>query len=430
MCLLLWFSLRPVSKVFMTPYWERDWKSVISADKAGYYAYLPATFIYGWNGEAMPDSIQQHSNYGIYVNEDGKIMTKYPVGVAYFELPFFLYTKYITFRHQNPDGLENSFNRSLATSCLFWTILGCAMLAAAIQGRTRNFALSWFVVLTIFFSTNLFFYALKSPGYSHPYTFFLFSSLLYVFPFGLRNISLRRWVITGFLLGLIFVTRTLNIVFAIMYITGVLLYANKGWYWIWHEKKRWLPGVIAAFVPLIPQLLYWKYAFGEYWTNSYKGEGFHFWNNPDFKATFISNNNGLLVYTPIWIFFLVCLIGITRKRRIEAITLWVIFTLFIYLCSSWSSPHFGCGFGHRVFVDMLPFAAVTMAVFIFDFINTKTVRTNIVMLASIFVFVSLCTVYTQRLTVNFTACWQGSMYEYNEMTEKFLYKTPDDVRIR
>ena len=31
--------------------------SEIFADKAGYYVYLPATFIYNWNGQEMPDSI-------------------------------------------------------------------------------------------------------------------------------------------------------------------------------------------------------------------------------------------------------------------------------------------------------------------------------------------------------------------------------------
>ena len=65
--------------------------SEIWADKAGYYMYLPATFIHNWDPLSFPDSIESKIGFGFKANIDSQyLFTKYPPGVAVLETPIFL----------------------------------------------------------------------------------------------------------------------------------------------------------------------------------------------------------------------------------------------------------------------------------------------------------------------------------------------------
>src|SRR6478735_2990569 len=64
--------------------------SSLWADRSGYYVYLPAVFVYDLDVNQMPDSIEYRVGYGFW-RENGKIFTKYPIGVSYFEAPFYAY---------------------------------------------------------------------------------------------------------------------------------------------------------------------------------------------------------------------------------------------------------------------------------------------------------------------------------------------------
>jgi hypothetical protein len=65
-----------------------DYHSQIYADKAGYQVYLPATFYYDWDASQMPAGIDSLVGSGFSII-DNKVHTKYPVGVAVMQLPFF-----------------------------------------------------------------------------------------------------------------------------------------------------------------------------------------------------------------------------------------------------------------------------------------------------------------------------------------------------
>jgi hypothetical protein len=430
MFILLWFVLLQIANVFQKPYYVNDWKSVIYSDKAGYYMYLPFAFIYHWDSHTFPDSLQQKVGYYFSVDDDGIIKNKYPIGVSYFQAPGFFYHYFTIDKEHGITGTEMEFNRSIARSVLFWTILGLVLLAESIRKICHSFWQGWFISLMVFFCTNLFIYTLKLPGYSHNYSFFLFSLLLYLLPYNIQKISFWRWFFVGLVVGLIFTVRTVNVVFAILYIMGACTYRDKWLSALWQEKRGIIAGMLASLIPLVPQMLYWKYAFGHFLTNSYKEEGFTGFAAPQFQITLLSTNNGLFTYTPIWILFIVApLFALNKKYRNISITLLAIFLLQIYLCSSWSSPLFGCSFGHRVFVDMLPFAALCIAIAFSKYFAEAYGNYRYVGFGLFLGIICLCLAYTQRLTVNFNGCWGKGPYDYEAFEETLVRKKPDRVQI-
>lgn len=429
--LALLFVLKSVSDVFLKPYVVNEWKSVLYGDKAGYNIYLPATFIYNWNGNDMPDSLYVMQGYAYSVNESGKIITKYPVGCAYFQAPFFLF-EYAQKYNTTITGTEKEFVRAASYSTLFFVVLGMVLLAEAFRKMGNNFWLAWLVSLLLFFSSNLFYYTLKSPGYSHPYSFFLFSLLIYTLPVGTQRISAARWITVGFTLGLIFTVRTVNVLFALIYITGILWARKENIGQLFSEKYKIIAAILCSGIPVVPQMLYWKYAFGQYITNSYKGEGFIYWDNPHFAATLFSTNNGLFIFNPIWILFFIAIIFLFAKStRVWGFVIAAIFVLQIYLCSSWSSPYFGCSFGHRAFADLLPMAGLGLFLFLHKLIGAVMQGwKKVTLLGTLFTLSSLCIVYSQRVTVNFNACWgRANLYDYDTFYEEYLNKKPAEVAI-
>jgi hypothetical protein len=67
----------------------QNYHSEIWADKAGYYIYLPAFFIYNFQVDGLPAEIDKKTGNGFIVR-DGKIITKYTYGVALLQAPFFI----------------------------------------------------------------------------------------------------------------------------------------------------------------------------------------------------------------------------------------------------------------------------------------------------------------------------------------------------
>lgn len=75
---------------------NKHWKGIVEADGKGYYAYLPAIFIYKDLNFGFFDEIEKEKYYNknLYydyrADTNGKTINKYYCGTALAELPFFL----------------------------------------------------------------------------------------------------------------------------------------------------------------------------------------------------------------------------------------------------------------------------------------------------------------------------------------------------
>jgi hypothetical protein len=99
--------------------------------------------------------------------------------------------------------------------------------------------------------------------------------------------------------------------------------------------------------------------FGRVTLNSYPGEEF-LWNRPMMFSVLMSDHQGLLPYYPV--LAVVILVGlIARPSRLAAAGFLLLVLAFAALYGYWWSWHLGQGFGHRGFVDLVPFAVPLFA---------------------------------------------------------------------
>ncbi|HOY91338.1 MAG TPA: hypothetical protein PK891_06450, partial [Bacteroidales bacterium] len=68
-----------------------QWEYPIWADAAAYFVYLPATFIYNYDGSKMPENISAMTGDGFSIEND-KIVTKVAMGVAILQAPFYAFS--------------------------------------------------------------------------------------------------------------------------------------------------------------------------------------------------------------------------------------------------------------------------------------------------------------------------------------------------
>ncbi|MBL0018533.1 MAG: hypothetical protein IPP17_19365 [Bacteroidetes bacterium] len=71
----LWLCLNLHSRTGYFTY-----KSEIFGDKAGYYIYLPATFVFKFEANQVSDTLPRRCWKWVLI-QNGKIFTKYPIGV-------------------------------------------------------------------------------------------------------------------------------------------------------------------------------------------------------------------------------------------------------------------------------------------------------------------------------------------------------------
>lgn len=222
--LILFFGFVSVYIIFNLDKWER--KRVLQWDIAGYYMYLPATFIYGdirqlgWYPTI--DSVYNLSeDHGMYaVNEvpgTGNKVGKYPIGTAIFELPFFLGAHAFTLLSHSypPDGYSPPYALALCLATVFWVLCGLFVL--------RKFLLTYFTeqvvfitLLLIAFGTNLYNYTAFDWGMSHSFSFFLFSAFLYFMQRWYASGKMKYLLFLGASLGWIVITRPTNIIIVLL----------------------------------------------------------------------------------------------------------------------------------------------------------------------------------------------------------------------
>lgn len=320
--------------------------SELWADKAGYNVYLPALFIYDFNAYQLPENLEIKTGNGFNVDSlSGKIITKYPYGVSLLQSPFWLIAHIIStekdgysFLYQKSIDIAGSFYLSIGLFFLFFTIL-----------KFRSFTQSIILAMGIVLSTGIFYYGIFDTGMSHIYSFTCLSFILYLV-FHQEKSNYKKYLILIGLSSILYVIiRPLNLLFLIPLL--LYFYFSAG-----HFVRTYLfsPKFIVMMTFLIsllvlPQLLYYKYAFGTYFTNSYQNEPFVFPSIERILTLLFSSNNGLFIYYPILLILLFYLLKNFNNNSKIALSLLL---MYILIYASWWSLSLGCGFGHRAVNDI------------------------------------------------------------------------------
>jgi len=193
-------------------------KKSISSDAQGYYAYLPAFLLY--KDFSMEKVFLYHPEAeslqfpAVYKNEEtGRNMPKYPMGEVLFLLPFFLFAHIFSLLLGFPaTGYSILYQQLVGMAGVFYLILGLYFLGKLY----RIFFKEKTVLLTLLvltFATNLFHYASFTSLMSHVYSFSLISIFLYLLFKSRKEFSLKNSLLLGFLGGLIFLVRNINVLY-------------------------------------------------------------------------------------------------------------------------------------------------------------------------------------------------------------------------
>ncbi|HHG84183.1 MAG TPA: hypothetical protein ENJ82_05475, partial [Bacteroidetes bacterium] len=401
-------------------------RGVLMSDGEGYYMYLPAVFIYGdWHrfsketGDGLPMLMC------CSLSKEKVVQTRYTYGISVLQSPFFLvaHAYATTFLgkgtsppagydvveqhplHQQMNhrrwtelrgqatGFSDVYARSILISGMFYLCLGLWLMKETLK-RWFSIPVSLLTTVTIFFATNLFYYATQESSMSHVYSFFLFAAFLFLLPRFLQRSSGKTNLLIGLVLALILLIRPSNLIMVLLFFgfevySWAALKARTGQ--LLRRYKDILLMVFLVILVVIPQLWFWKQTFGTWLTYSYGKEGFSNWNRPEILKVLFSYQNGLFLYTPVMLLAMVGVVMAWRKKAMSAPVILAVFAFATYTFASWWAWWFGGAFGHRCYVEYYALLAWPLAwVIRWAWDNPRrVVRLSLVALLFIFSYANL-----------------------------------------
>lgn len=345
------------------------WGGIIVYDAKGYYAYLPAAFIYhGLSFGFQPDIERKYyhthnaSDYRQAIGD--KVVNKYYAGTALLQSPFFFIAHALSGLFGFPqDGFSRLYAIGVNIAGIFYLLAGLAFWESILKRFTSESRLRWLVLLAVLFGTNLFYYAVVEPGMSHIYSFACFNALIWLLYRFQETSRTRYLLLMGLLAGLIVLIRPVN---------GIVLLGLPFFAGSWAGVKRlsaqlfrpvWRLGaaILPALAVISIQLLIYKLQTGHWWVYAYREEGFDF-SRPEMAPFLFSYKKGYFLYTPLAALALLGLIPLYRQSRYRFFALSGFLLLVIYILSSWWQWWYGGSFSSRVMVEYSIFTFTPLAV--------------------------------------------------------------------
>lgn len=335
------------------------WKSMISSDGKGYYAYLPAFITYGDPSfRQVVEAEDRETKRGVHPPEylgevNGHAVNKYFAGVALLLAPFYLLASLLTWlTGLEMNGYSFYFQLFTGIGALFYLFAGLWFLRKLLARFAVRPEVAAITLAVIVLGTNLFYYALWQPSMSHIYSFFAVNGFLWFAAKTFDRPGKLNHALAGLFLGIVFLIRPTNLVVILLLplVAGdlrqtVRLYGTpaKGM-----VRLAWflVPLVLVA---VIQPLLWYRQA-GEFLLWSYRDEGFN-WTRPEVMNVLFSFRKGLFIYTPLAALALAGLWPLWKTGRLKFLSVVLFLATATWIIASWWNWYYGDSFGLRPFID-------------------------------------------------------------------------------
>lgn len=359
--------------VFAVLYRPADdaWDRPIESDGKGYYAYLPAVFIYndlhfGFVDEYESTYYPHGFSYVNFLNEteDGGKVNQFFCGVAVLWLPFFLLAHALSLLFGfEPDGYSLLYQQSIMAASLFYLWLGCRFAHKIIQRLVSSPGAAAFILFAVVFATPIAFYSLYFPSFTHVYSFALVAVFIHLCYMIFEERKRKHFLLAVFTLALICIIRPVNAIIILM-----LPFAAGSWsnlrdtalFYFKQVRTIAFSALIAIAVFLIP-VLFWKGQTGHFFVYSYGVHKFNF-TDPALFDNLFSYRKGLFVYTPLAFIALLGLVPLASKHRFRFAWITIFVLLLAYLLSAWSWWWYGTTFGQRSYFDHFAVLAILLCI--------------------------------------------------------------------
>jgi hypothetical protein len=382
-----------LSYVYQTvTYGDEKYERIVDSDGKGYYAYLPALFIYNdlsfqFYFKKEHQTIKRYFHERFLISQGNKTVLKTYCGEAMLLLPFFAAGCAVQCMYAgSTNGFEAIPQFFICIGALFYLALGFYCLHLFLRRFGMENRIIYFSLFAFIAGTNLLYYAVFHPIMPHVYSFSLIAIFLYLSQSFIINGKRSTLLATALVLGLITILRPIN--FFVVLIVPFLLWqevASVMEFFKQHFKKILL-AILCFWLILSIQLLLNYMQCGRLFPWSYGDEGFYFLH-PHFFSVLFSFRNGLFIYSPLVLLSCFGFVFMFQWQRKFAIGVAITLLVSFYFISSWWSWYFGGGFGHRASIDWYSFFIIS-----FTFLLQQSNRVNERVykgIAWIFIFLNL-----------------------------------------
>ncbi len=317
---------------------DRHSTARIAADASYYHVYLPSLI---FDGDVdFTDEYRETKNwYRFGKTPTGRPANVFGVGPAIYEAPLFLVGHVIARlgggRHDGFSDAEVKLSLwasvllSVAAMWFAWRMAE-RRLALAAPNATLGRWLAFAGVFLAFAGGPVVYYAVRQPGYAHPFATFWTAWFLERWDAsfdGEEPRGLRTWVVLGALLGAAALARPQLATWGVVLIAAVIDDVRRSWDGLptaplgrragqaaLRLAPRWLAGAGAAALAFSPQLLAWKALYGSFYVVP-QGADFMRWDSPAWSEVLFSSRNGLFPWSPAYAIFAIGLVVAIRRAR-------------------------------------------------------------------------------------------------------------------
>ena len=377
--LIALFMLSVVATFFLMRPLQSPWHPFIAGDGLGYYAYLPAKYIYhdkdlkyAWFNKAYKAnyvySTFDNPEDNLLVAYGNKRINKYYPGLSYIWWPFFMAAHATAhLLHYPADGFSQPYQWWIGFASLLYLLLGLHYLRKLLLKLGNKPYAALAVTAAIFFGTHLFSYAIFANSLSHAYSFTFNVLFLY---FAVSVIKGPENRLRNFLLAALFLTlttsiRPLNALLVLLW----PFFLSKGFFYQKFPKEKW--NWIHVSIVLVWLLaLYHHFSItytqtGSLFAYTYTDEHFNFLESKFFDGLF-SYYMGLFVYVPI---AFLAFFGIRYMPPAQRVALPLFFLGIVFLYTSW----WYWLITKRALIDYYPLLAIFLAA-LYSAVNNKRSR--------------------------------------------------------
>jgi hypothetical protein len=367
--------------------WGKTTETFISGDGLGYYAYLPAIYIYqdkNFEFKWFNEAYHKHYSYDMFgennneffVKYKNRTINKYYQGLSFLWTPFFLSAhvaaKFFDFPQ---DGFSYPYQLGILLATVCYLLLGLYYLRKLLRKMFHQEWIALIIPIALFYGTYLLWYTFYLPSHSHVYSFTFITIFMY-YLHCFFNEAEHKW--TNFLWALfcfilICCLRPLN------GLIGLTMFAfipngffKKPIKFEAFKKQHFFILFLSAIV-LTNQLSILFIQTGTFFPDTYSNERFYF-ANPKLFYVLFSYHMGLFVYIPL---AFLALFGIFYLDNLKQKILFPLtFFIIVYLYSAWwywpITP--------RTLVDFYVILAILLGALFKRFEHHKNMRVGLIVL--------------------------------------------------
>ncbi len=387
----LWLTPLGVFNSWVPPNIHTGFYSVTTidgGDDTGYYAFLRSTFIDG-DLDFFNERGYAHAEK---INPTGYVFNNWQMGQAILFLPFFLIGHALAHLYQSlgypvtTDGYSAPYYLSTAVASASYLFAGLLFVYHTLRMFARK-RISMLVTLSIWLASPLIYFSFIRQRMAHTSEFFLVAVLIYIW---IRFRQSRRplyFAVIGTILGLLCMTRVINISFFALFAVDLL----------WDFRGDWKENPVRAvkkvsilatalgggfLLTMLPQIYCWYQLNGVPFPPrhmKFAGEGLTgFSVGPLFNniyTLFLDAKWGLLYSMPLAVLGMIGLFlkgGFSRDLRpgLLAYLAGIFGIILLY-------PEDSASYGHRHLISALPIFALGLGTLVQRFSGNRTTKINL-----------------------------------------------------